>query len=156
MTNNEIIVEELENYTSEYLDEHFNKVIPKLKNLKKEKNYSKKANKIQEDFDRDFNKRFASSLLKKLNRLDREKVEKIFDDYSATLECECGRYIKDIIVSESFKEAVDQILQLILEEGEVVAEGNFAIEPDGSLWIGEYPLRNLIKHKGKILIREVK
>lgn len=39
---------------------------------------------------------------------------------------------------------------------ELVAEGKFAIEPDNSLWVGEYPLKNLIVNKNNIKIYIVK
>ena len=50
---------------------------------------------------------FASSLLSKLNKLDRENLKKIFEY------CDILRYKGTSVIREEIKEYVDQILSLI-------------------------------------------
>ena len=102
---------------------------------------------------------FASSLLKKLNKLNKENVEKIL---KKSYKNHYDRYENIFYVDEAMSEVIDQILQLIPEEGEVVAEGIVMSYPSG-FEIGDKTLsevnRELYKYKNKtieIIIREVK
>jgi len=113
------------------------------------------------------------NLLSKLNKLDRENVEKIWKkNYSF--------YIKDILaveIPEEYKrdwndfwkhfkkDVIDQILQLVPEEGEVIAEGKVNIVRGiietmyfiGNNWSSKL-LGKLDKYEGKkiqIIIKQI-
>jgi len=69
-------------------------------------------------------KEFATNLLKKLNKLNRKQLEHILDTSSYWYSTkptgtECMGVSKDMFI--------DQILQLVPEEGEVIAEGKVRI-----------------------------
>jgi len=102
---------------------------------------------------------FASSLLKKLNKLNKENVEKIL---KKSYKNHYDRYENIFYVDEAMSEAIDQILQLVPEEGEVIAEGDVMAYPSG-VEIGSKTLtevnKEIFKYNGKkiqIIIREVK
>jgi hypothetical protein len=64
---------------------------------------------------------FVSSLLSKLNKLDRDNLKKLF--YKFTTIDNRRDLLRDLNNKKVQEELIDQILSLIPEEGEVVAEG---------------------------------
>ena len=167
-SNKEIIVEELEKIHGEYM-------VAKALAIKSGEYY-----KNEDEWKNKFFEPLASTLLSKLNRLDRRKIKKIISKYTKpnmlqwTHQIDKTKPVASCFYStEDYKNCIEEICQLIPEEGEVIAEGKILACPWLKYDIGDIRidvrfrkrknkinkiLRDLVKKnkKIKIIIREVK
>lgn len=103
-----------------------------------------------------FIKEFASTLLSKLNRLDRVHLEEEIVLYSTKIDKYGENYNK-----EAIRKLVDQILQLIPEEGVVIAEGEVVYKGTELMGTIGKDFMDIIMHKlngkkGKLVFIEDK